>query len=512
MATEITLERPKFETFRYDKSRPKNGAGKSPKSDRPRVVAILPRGEAIRNFVYTGALDEVAREAEVTVLSVMPNDSLQDLLRARYHNVFQLREIQEKRIVGSIREILDMAHGRWLWSEAAQERWRLRDLEANTLNLWLRRWAKKFACYPFASRAGLNLLSKIERVSSWQLRTTDEYVHLFRELKPSLVFNGSHVHSQVAIQALQAAQWLRIPTATFIFSWDNLTSQGRIIPLCDYYLVWNETIREQLLQIYSSIRPEQVIVTGTPQFDFHFRREFYWTREEFCSRVGADPARPIVLYSTGMANHMAGEPRIVEDIAAMLSEMTDLGPPQLLVRVYPKDQTGRFEQTKRQNPDILFPEIPWEPAWLTPKIEDAYLLTNTLRHSAVGINLASTISLELCMFDKPVINVAYKPNGMDNRPEDTDYRRYYEFDHYRPVVESGAVSLARSESGMQSMLRKALTDPQAGSSRRRALIGEMFGSALDGYSGVRVAYRLVKLAEASSAIRALSLQTKLDTP
>ncbi|HET9530561.1 MAG TPA: hypothetical protein VFQ92_09435 [Blastocatellia bacterium] len=460
---------------------------------RSHVVAILPRGEAIRNFVYTGALDELARKAKVSLVSVIPAPDFDDLLRSRYQNVYPLRQVRESWIVRVQREILDMAHGRWLWSEAAQERWRLRELEANTSSRRIKRLTKKLACYPFANRAGLELLSKMERASSRWLRTTDEYIRLFEEIKPSLVFNGSHVHSQIAIPAVQAAQWLGIPTASFIFSWDNLTSQGRIMPPYDYYLVWNEAIRDQLLQIYGSVKPEQVFVTGTPQFDFHFKPDFYWTREEFCSRVGADPARPIVLYSTGMANHMPGEPRIVEGIADILGQMHEFGPPQLLVRVYPKDRTGRFEELKRRRTDILFPETPWEPAWLTPRIEDAYLLTNTLRHVAAGINVASTVSLELCMFDKPVINVGYNPPGVDTGF--VDYRRYYEFDHYRPLVQSGAVALAESEADLKDLLRKALGDPKAASLERRALIEAMFGSDLESSAGMRVAEFLLKLAK-----------------
>jgi hypothetical protein len=276
----------------------------------------------------------------------------------------------------------------------------------------------------------------IELNEQAQHELLDEYVRFYEKQKPSLVFNGSHVHSNVALQAVQAAQWLGIPTAAFIFSWDNLTSQGRIMPPYDYYLVWNESIRSQLLDIYKEIQPEQVFVTGTPQFDFHFQQKFFWTREAFCRHVKADPARPIVLYTTGMPNHMPGEPRIVEEIANMLREMNDLGSPQLLVRVYPKDRTNRFEELKQRRPDILFPPVPWEAAWLTPRFDDTYLLTNTLRHSSVGINVASTISLELCMFDKPVINVGYNPPGSDAGM--IDYLRYYKFDHYRPLVESGA--------------------------------------------------------------------------
>jgi len=460
---------------------------------RAHVAAILPRGEAIRNFVYTGALDEVARRAKVSLLSVIPSADIEDLLKSRYENVYPLRQVREEWIVRAQREVLDMAHGRWLWSKAAQDRWRLRDLEADNSTRRLKRLTKKLACYPFANRAGLELLSRLERASSRWFCTTDEYARLFKEIKPSLVFNGSHVHSQVAIPAVQAAQWLGIPTAAFIFSWDNLTSQGRIMPPYDYYLVWNEAIRDQLLEIYGSVRPDQVFVTGTPQFDFHFKPDFYWTREEFCARAGADPARPIVLYSTGMANHMPGEPRIVEGIADILKQMPEHGPPQLLVRIYPKDRTGRFEELKRRRADILFPETPWEPAWLTPKIEDSYLLTNTLRHVAAGINVASTVSLELCMFDKPVINVGYNPPGVAT--ESVDYRRYYDFDHYRPLVESGAVALAGSEADLRDLLLKALTEPQAASRERRALIDTMFGNSLDSFAGRRVAEFLLELAK-----------------
>jgi hypothetical protein len=458
----------------------------------PGIVAILPRGEAIRNFVYTGALEEVAQHADLTVLSVAPNEELIAELRERFGRIDPLRETPEKWLVAIQREILDTAHGRWLWSEAAKERWRLRDREANTTALRLKRVAKKLACYPFASRAGITLLTGAMNVSSRMLPPTDEYLNLFREIRPSLVFNASHVHSRIAMSVVEAAQWLGIPTAAFIFSWDNLTSQGRIMPLYDYYFVWNQQIRQQLLSIYRSINPDQVFVTGTPQFDLHFKPSIHWTREEFCARVGADPARPLVLYSTGMPNHMPGEPRIVEGIANRIRELKTFGPAQLLVRVYPKDQTGRFDELKRRRSDILFPEIPWESAWQTPKEEDGPLLVNTLRHAAVGINVASTVSLELCMFDKPVINVAYNPPGVSL--DEVNYARYYKFDHYRPVAESGAVMLARSEEEMAAMLQSALEHPAEGSEQRAKLVKSMFGKSLDGRAGLRVARQLVSIA------------------
>ena len=461
--------------------------------DTPHVVALLPRGEAIRNFVFSGALDEVAAHAKVTVLSVVPDEEFQKLISGRYHGFHRLTDRPEAWIVGFTREMLDIAHGRALWSVAAQDRWRIRDAEAITGGARLKRGLKKLLCAPFSNQPGLELLSSWERKASWWFRNSDEFVRLFQSLKPTLVFNGSHVHGRAAVQAVNAAQWLGIPTAAFLFSWDNLTSQGRIVPPYDHYLVWNESIKRDLRNIYPAIQSDQIAVVGTPQFDFHFRPENHWSREEFCRRVSADPGRPVVLYSTGMANHMPGEPGVVEDIANMLGRMRQFGPPQLLVRVYPKDRTGRFEELKKRRPDILFPAIPWEAAWLTPKMDDLPLLTNMLRHCAAGINIASTVSLELCMFDKPVVNIGYDPPGVDLKEDST--ARYYEFDHYKPVVSSGAVEVAYSAGEMERLLSKVLERPGERSGERSRLLEKMFGCTLDGRSSGRVAATLLHLAE-----------------
>jgi hypothetical protein len=469
------------------------------------LLALLPRGETLRNFVYTGVLDRVAAHAKVSLLSIRPNDEIWTSLRSRYFSVQELTEIRERKCVWQLRELLDMAHGRWLWSQAAKSRWQTRDSEAAERGQQLKRAVKKLACYPLANRAGLACLSKAEQLSSVWLRTTDEPIRVIRRLKPTVVFNTSHSHSVVALPWVRAAQALKIPTGTFLFSWDNLTSQGRMLPRYDFHLVWNEGIRSELLRIYPGIRADRVFVTGTPQFDAHFQRETFWTREEFCARIGADPSRPIVLYTTSMPRPTVEEQVIVEGIARMLRGMPELGPPQLLVRVYPKDQSGRFEATKARCPDVFFPAIAWEPKWQTPLPADSAMLTNTLRHADVGINVASTVSLELCMFGKPVINAGYNPPGVDVRP--FDYPTFYEYDHYRPVAKSGANLIAWSEDEMASLIRRALTGGFANRDRQEALLTAMFGGMLDGASSERVAQTLLSIVGLRSAAETDLLHT-----
>lgn len=471
-----------------------HGSANLPGSDSKRIAFVIPRGEAVRNFVHTGALAKLAEKADVDLISVPLADEISRPLVEEYGPIHLLTEHPERWLVRFEREILEIAHNRWLWSQASRSRARLHDAAAVTIRQKLIRTTKKFIGRTLAHRAGVKALSRVERISSRFLKTTHAYLNLMKDLQPSLVFNGSHVHSSVATQAVQAAQWLGIPTATFIFSWDNLTSQGRILLPYDHFLVWNDQLKRQLVSMYDDIRPEQVLVTGTPQFDFHFRPEFYQPRMEFCSQIGADPGRPIVLYTTGMANHMPGEPQLVEEIADILNKTSVIGKPQLLVRVYPKDLTGRFETLKRTRRDILFQKTDWERSWLTPRFEDTYGLINALRHCSLGINIASTVSLELCMFDKPVINVGYNPAALSH----TEHRfaEFYEFDHYRPVVTSGAVEVAWSPRDMRELIELYLHEPARRRSERKRLIDAMFGDTLDGRSAQRVAETLLDLADA----------------
>lgn len=473
---------------------------------RPRIAFLLPRGEALRNFVYNGMLDDLAEEADVLVLSVEHPNDLGDYLRSKFPDIRPLREVADRWPTRFVRDWLDTAHGRHLWSEAAKQRWKLRDLECRTPLQKLKRVVDKGLAIAFANRPGLASLSGLEEWASRTLRTSDAYHALFREWRPDLVFNGSHSHSPIALPAIHAAKALNIPTAAFLFSWDNLTSQGRIIPQYDTYFAWNPTIRADLLRIYPQIRPESVVVSGTPQFDMHFRDDDVWSRAEYCAKIGADPQRPIVLYSTGMAYQMPGEVELVERLGDLVAniDVRDLdlgpnpnpnswqGPPRLVVRVYAKDRTQRFEPLKQARPDILFPPVPWEKVWYTPRPEDGPLWSNMLRHADVGINIASTVSLELCMFDKPVINLAYNAPNVD--PGVVDVAMYYGFDHYRPIVESGAIALARSEQETRDLVKESLRHPEIRSRERRDLIQTMFGDQLDGWAGRRLARQIARAA------------------
>jgi hypothetical protein len=460
-------------------------------TEKKKILLVLGRGETIRNFILSGMAAYIRQHAQLAVISVVPNEEIRSILLKETDEFYELKEERPGPVSSYLHDWLDIVHGKFLWSGVAKFRWKLRDHEASSFGSKAKRSIQKFLAYPFANAAGVELVSGFEAFINEKVYVSKYYLELLKKIKPDLVFNGSHIHNKNTVPIMHAARKLGLKTATFLFSWDNLTSQGRIVPMYDKYIVWNEHIGKDLLRIYRKIKPENVYVSGTPQFDFHFKKENIWSREEYCRRIGADPNRPIILYTTGMLNLQVGEEAVVEGIANILQKMPD-PKPQLVVRVYPKETSGRFEPMKARRKDIIFPKIPWEVKFFTPMPADLELWTNMVIHCDANINVASTVSLETCMFDKPTLNVVYNPPGIDIYPK--DYPVIYTWEHYLPLVKSGAIYMAHSEEELGEMIKEALAHPERMREERKKLIDMFFGDKLDGKSYIRIADKLLEWA------------------
>lgn len=460
----------------------------------PHIVLVIPRGEAVRNFLYSDTLKVLKESARVTVLTVAYDDELLSRIQSYSDEIIPLKECQPHPLPAYLRTVIENAHDRWLWSEVARNNWELRNRRSREQGKRAQRWFVETTSRLLANNPCLHALTSVEQYLHWKMRQTREFDELFARLKPDLVFNGSHIHGFAGELPVRVAKRMGTPTAGFIFSWDNLTSRSRIFVPYDYYLVWHEFMKRQLLRIYPKLRDDQVLVTGTPQFDFHFKPEFLLTRDELCRRIRIDPARPFVLYTTGVDRHFPEEHRHVRSVIRILKEL-DLSPkPQLVVRTYVKGTSPEMKAiAQEKHPDVVFPPVAWDARWYTPAYEDLAIYTSLVHHAALSINAASTVTLEFFMLDKPVINLDFDPPGSNLAPCD-GFRRHIRFDHFRPVAASGGSLLAQSEQDMKQMLKEGLTNPRTGSEARQRFMSEMFDGTLDGRCGRRVAEALLSLA------------------
>ena len=161
---------------------------------------------------------------------------------------------------------------------------------------------------------------------------------------------------------------------------------------------------------------------------------------------------------------------IDELLAAMRSGR--LGEPaQLLVRVHPRDDIAKYERFM-QSPDVIVEKpfnetIVAEGSNVDPSRDNRLHLANTLKHSDVIVNVASTIAIEASILDTPVVNIAF--DGHDEKPFLDSSRRFYQYTHYKPLVDVGAVRVARTPTALDRRGRRLPRRSRQRPGRPRAL-------------------------------------------
>ncbi|WAC01948.1 hypothetical protein N7U66_19225 [Lacinutrix neustonica] len=129
-------------------------------------------------------------------------------------------------------------------------------------------------------------------------RSTSKYEYCKAQLeqhKPDLIFCTTQRSTQ-SISALLAAKDLGIPTVAFVYSWDNVPKAMQVVET-DYYFVWSDLMKGEVLKYYPFVKEEQVYVTGTPQFEPHFDHSLKQSREAFFKAYNPDENKKYICFS-----------------------------------------------------------------------------------------------------------------------------------------------------------------------------------------------------------------------
>jgi len=226
-------------------------------------------------------------------------------------------------------------------------------------------------------------------------------------------------------------------------------------------------------------------VTGAPQHDLYARPCGFRGRSDFLRSLGLDPARPVVVYTTGTEGTIPEEPRIVDAVREALQGA--LGPSvQLLVRLHQLDRAERYRSLAGL-PGVVLDQAGRPPVggYHDRDFDRAALehLADTLRHADVVLNAASSISIDAAAVGTPVVCVDFDADP--GVPYARSVTRFYDFTHQRPVVESGGVRRARSPGELVEAVRAYLADRTLDGEGRARLVRELC-HRVDGGSGRRV--------------------------
>ena len=199
---------------------------------------------------------------------------------------------------------------------------------------------------------------------------------------------------------VKCAHRLGIPVAYLPFSWDNLTNRGLIRVFPDRALVWNRHQQREAVEMHG-MPADQVVITGAPRFDSFFRMKPSSPREEFCSRLSLDPARPLLLYvcSSGFVapQEVAFVRRWVEALrgadAAWLRDCS------VLVRPHPAYQ----EQWTAAD----LSDLPGVAVWTQRSSLNADRgLYDSLAHATAVVGLNTSAMIEAAIVGRPVYTIA----------------------------------------------------------------------------------------------------------
>lgn len=324
---------------------------------------------------------------------------------------------------------------------------------------------------------------------------------LFDEHQPVLVVcaNPGLVFSEVPL--MRTARRRGVTCMVIDASWDNFTNKLLPVRQADRLVVWNDLMKDQAVTLHG-YRPDAVTVSGAPQFDVHFTPQARATRDEFFRRVGADPSRKLIVVTTTPRSLY----RHHDHVLRVLAEAMARGPlsgAQVLVRLHPRDDVEAYREFTGV-PGIII-EKPFRD---TVTVADGLAidvmpehqrhLGDTLCHADVVVNVASTITIEACIFDTPVVNICF--DGVEEEPYEASARRYYRFTHYVNITRHNSVRVATSPAEMVEAVARYLGDPTLDAEGRRQVVRDQC-QFTDGQSSTRVVAAVLDELRASGGAR-----------
>lgn len=280
------------------------------------------------------------------------------------------------------------------------------------------------------------------------------------------------------------AEKLKIKTVSFIFSWDNLASKGRMAGNFNHYLVWSDLMQSDLLHFYQSVKPHQIDVVGTPQFEPYVLERYKTNKDDFYAIFNLDATLPTILFTCNDSSSK-NDPFYLEILAYYIAANEIKA--NLIVRTSPADEPKRFLYLQEK-----YPFIKWNfPGWTltrenhaepwtqrVPEFNDVVKLKSVLQFSDVIINVLSTIILDGFLFDKPSICPVFgsKDRGLDSVEKFLDYA------HLKQVEDSKSVTIVKAENEFKEAINAVLQSPKARISEQKKFVELEIGVPLEGTS------------------------------
>ena len=247
-----------------------------------------------------------------------------------------------------------------------------------------------------SKRAALRIWRWIEAAGP----VSDTVASLLLEIKPDVMLVAPTVWPKTPVETdyLYAAKRLGIPTIGYVNSWDNLTSKGTVHVVPDVYVVWNEPLAEEAVNLHD-IPPAAIRVTGAPHVDRFFSMCATVTADDIRREMGSRAGHPYVVFLCSSRTLVSSEVELVGRLADALARQFPSGPPTLVVRPHP---TNASPWEGYVHPGVAIHPKLGDQADSPESWQDYF---NQLAHASCVFGLNTTAFLEAVVVDKPCLTI-----------------------------------------------------------------------------------------------------------
>jgi hypothetical protein len=453
---------------------------------RRRLVWSIPNGSSAGNVLRSGVLARLLeRVGDASVVLMSPLAADPSFTSEFAHPRVTFERLPSHRPAGIEARLLGIIQARYLETRST-ETLRIKLAAGHHATRLRYRRLKAIAGRVIAPHAGSG------RWYDWADRFVADpaVAGVFDRYRPTLVAVSTPGLIFAEIPLLRTARLRHVRTMAVDMSWDCLTNKLLPMRRVDRLMVWNSMMRREAQELHG-YAAEDVIVAGPPQFDSYFDPASRSSRAAFCRRAGLDPSRRIVTLATIPAEAYPHHDVIIDRLLEAMRSGAIREPCDLLVRVHPRDDLRQYERYAGR-PHVVV-EKPFRQSVaagdghsVDVTRENTGHLADTMCHSDVVLNVASTIAIEAAIFDTPIVNIAFDRDHAGTRPFLSSPLRYYSYTHYQRIVQSGAVRIARSPGEMIELVNRYLADPALDAVGRRRVVAEQC-EFTDGRSAERLA-------------------------
>lgn len=273
---------------------------------------------------------------------------------------------------------------------------------------------------------------------------------------PALVFATS-ITSKIDRIFIKEAKRRQIKTLAMTKSWD-IATRTFLSLLPDYFVVQNEILKQELIKNQGFRSAEKIFVTGFPQFDWYAKPELIRTKAEHFQKMGLDPDRHLIFFGSS-GRWSLQDYQVAEQIHQWILNNELILPCQLIIRPHftnVKDSPLRqFKGKEKVVYDESFNISQFFSDNWDPTLPETVDFVNTLKHSAVVINVFSTLALDAACLDRPIINVLF--GSMYRGGQDVTM---IPAEHYQWVIDTDGTTIVKSAAELKKAINDYLLDQQ----------------------------------------------------